>query len=56
MYGDQGNFTLAENYYKTAISLRPDYYQAMNNLGNLLRVNNKMEEANMWLKKAVEIK
>ncbi|CAL8144135.1 unnamed protein product [Orchesella dallaii] len=56
MYGDLSERMSAEKSYKTAISLRADYYQAMNNLGNLLRVNSELEEAETWLRKAVEIK
>jgi len=56
MYGDLSDRISAESSYKTAISLRADYYQAMNNLGNLLRVNDDLEEAETWLRKAVDIK
>lgn len=56
MYGDRNEHISAEQAYKTAISLRPDYYQAMNNLGNLLRVNNQLSESEIWLSKAVTIK
>ncbi|ODN01012.1 Transmembrane and TPR repeat-containing protein 4 [Orchesella cincta] len=56
MYGDLSDRKSAEKSYKTAISLKGDYYQAMNNLGNLLRVNNELKEAEIWLRKAVEIK
>ncbi len=56
MYGDLNEHISAEQAYKTALSLRPDYYQAMNNLGNLLRVNNQLSESEYWLSKAVQIK
>ena len=55
-YGEIGNKEKAVAAYKTAIALKPDYYQSMNNLGNLLRSEDKLDEAESLLRKAVEIK
>lgn len=42
-------------YFKR-FSLNPEYDQAMNNLGNLLKDQGKNEEAEQLLRKAVEIR
>lgn len=55
MYSDKGDAHSAEKSYKLAITFRSDYYQAMNNLGNILRSKNKTE-AEYWLSKAVHLK
>ncbi|XP_044010083.1 protein O-mannosyl-transferase TMTC4-like [Aphidius gifuensis] len=52
---DMGNILLAELEYKEAIRLHPDYAQAMNNLGNLLKDQEKYNDAEKLLRKAVEI-
>lgn len=42
--------------YFACFSLNPEYDQAMNNLGNLLKDQGKNEEAEQLLRKAVEIR
>lgn len=51
---DIGQIVLAESEYKEALRLHPDYAQAMNNLGNLLKEQKRYEEAEKLLRKAVE--
>ena len=41
----QGNFNLAESAFRRAISIKPDFSEAHNNLGNLLTIQNKWKEA-----------
>lgn len=53
---DAANVEMAASSYKKAIQLKPDYYQSMNNLGNLFRTIRNIEEAELWLRKAVRIK
>ncbi|XP_068628548.1 protein O-mannosyl-transferase TMTC4-like [Battus philenor] len=50
------NFTWALAEYREAIRLYPDYYQAMNNLANLLKNQRKFTEAELYLRKAISIK
>ncbi|XP_048005683.1 protein O-mannosyl-transferase TMTC4-like [Leguminivora glycinivorella] len=45
------DFALME--YKEAIRLHPNYYQAMNNLGNLLKNQKVYSEAEYYLRKAI---
>lgn len=53
---DLGNIEKAISKYRLAISLNPEYDQAMNNLGNLLKDQGKNEEAEQLLRKAVDIR
>ncbi|XP_061165733.1 protein O-mannosyl-transferase TMTC4-like [Saccostrea echinata] len=53
---DVGNVEQAISKYRLAISLNPDYDQAMNNLGNLLKDQGQNTEAEQLLQKAVEIR
>ncbi|XP_032517766.2 protein O-mannosyl-transferase TMTC4-like [Danaus plexippus] len=48
------SWALAE--YKEAIRLYPEYYQAMNNLANLLKNQNQYTEAELYLKNALHYK
>ncbi|CAG9575856.1 unnamed protein product [Danaus chrysippus] len=48
------SWALAE--YKEAIRLYPEYYQAMNNLANLLKNKNQYSEAELYLRKALHYK
>ncbi|CAG5017768.1 unnamed protein product [Parnassius apollo] len=50
------NTTWALSEYKEAIRLYPEYYQALNNLGNLLKSQRQFNEAEFLLKKAIGIK
>ncbi|XP_063392761.1 protein O-mannosyl-transferase TMTC4 [Cydia fagiglandana] len=50
----QYDFALME--YKEAIRLYPEYYQAMNNLANLLKNQKMYSEAEFYLRKAIEHK
>ena len=42
---DLGRLEEAEIWMRRAISLKPDYTIAYNNLGNILRAKNKLKEA-----------
>jgi len=55
MYAEDGEVEKAENAYKTALILRSDYHQAMNNLGNLIR-DKDPSESEYWLRSAVKLK
>ncbi|CAL1531228.1 unnamed protein product [Lymnaea stagnalis] len=52
---DSGNTTFAIEQYELAIKLNPVYDQAMNNLANIYKDQNKVEEAEILLDKAVQI-
>ena len=41
----QGNLNLAESAFRRAISIKPDFSEAHNNLGNLLTIQSKLKEA-----------
>ncbi|XP_038209319.1 protein O-mannosyl-transferase TMTC4-like isoform X2 [Zerene cesonia] len=51
-----GNMTWAMNEYKIAIRLYPEYYQAMNNLANLLKNKRQFVDAEFYLRKAISLK
>lgn len=53
---DANNKNLALVEYTEAIRLNPNYEQAMNNLANLLREDKKFAEAEVYLRKALEIR
>ncbi|XP_041974210.1 protein O-mannosyl-transferase TMTC4-like isoform X2 [Aricia agestis] len=54
---DARNYTeWAISEYKTAISLYPEYYQAMNNLANLLKNKKQFSEAESYLRSAIQFK
>ncbi|KAL4704834.1 hypothetical protein ACJJTC_001309 [Scirpophaga incertulas] len=46
----------ALSLYLEAIRLYPEYYQAMNNVGNLLKDQERYAEAEIYLKSAIKIK
>ncbi|CAK1599885.1 unnamed protein product [Parnassius mnemosyne] len=50
------NTSWALSEYKEALRLYPEYYQASNNLGNLLKSQRQFNEAEFYLKKAISIK
>jgi tetratricopeptide (TPR) repeat protein len=50
-----GNVTEAETLYLQAIELDPGFCDAMDNLGQLLREQNKVDEAIRWYQKSLEI-
>ncbi|XP_052588340.1 protein O-mannosyl-transferase TMTC4 isoform X4 [Peromyscus californicus insignis] len=52
---DQGNQTAAIRYYREAVRLNPKYVHAMNNLGNILKERNELQEAEALLSLAVQI-
>ncbi|XP_027292837.1 protein O-mannosyl-transferase TMTC4 isoform X4 [Cricetulus griseus] len=52
---DQGNQTAAIRYYREAVRLNPKYIHAMNNLGNILKERNELQEAEELLSLAVQI-
>nr|XP_048277687.1 protein O-mannosyl-transferase TMTC4 isoform X2 [Myodes glareolus] len=52
---DQGNQTAAIRYYREAVRLNPKYVHAMNNLGNILKERNELQEAEELLSLAVQI-
>ncbi|KAI5634756.1 transmembrane and TPR repeat-containing protein 4 [Phthorimaea operculella] len=45
----------AKEEYEEAIRLHPKYYQAMNNLANLLKIEKRYKEAELLFKKALKI-
>lgn len=54
--GDNGNKLLALHEYRKAIELNQNYEQAMNNLANLLREDKQFKEAEVLLRRAVEVR
>uniref|UniRef100_A0A5F8HDI2 dolichyl-phosphate-mannose--protein mannosyltransferase n=1 Tax=Monodelphis domestica TaxID=13616 RepID=A0A5F8HDI2_MONDO len=52
---DQGDQTAAIRYYREAVRLNPKYVHAMNNLGNILKERNELQEAEELLSLAVQI-
>lgn len=53
---DNNNKQLALSEYRKAIELNSEYEQAMNNLANLLREDKQFEEAEVLLRKALEVR
>jgi len=53
-YGQQGDFQKAEEEFKRAIELKPNYADAYHNLGNTYRRMGKQEEALKSYEKALE--
>jgi len=49
------DFSVAKNYLTQAIALDPDYLQAYENLVLLAQMQNKMEQAKVYLNKILEI-
>uniref|UniRef100_H3CAZ3 dolichyl-phosphate-mannose--protein mannosyltransferase n=1 Tax=Tetraodon nigroviridis TaxID=99883 RepID=H3CAZ3_TETNG len=52
---DTGEDERAVDHYQQAIRLKPTHYIAMVNLGRLLRLNNKNQEAEFWYKRALRV-
>ncbi len=52
---DAGDFAQAETLYLKAIELDPGYCDAMDNLGQLLREQNRIDEAINWYQKSLKI-
>jgi tetratricopeptide (TPR) repeat protein len=52
---DNGDFVKAEELYLKAIELDPEFCDAMDNLGQLLREQNKVDEAISWYQKSLQI-
>lgn len=46
-----GEDKMAVDHYRQAIRLKPTHYIAMVNLGRLLRLNNKNQDAEFWYKR-----
>ncbi len=53
---EYNNYDLAVSEYLLAIKLHPDYEQALNNLGNIYKNSNRLEEAKSLLRQAVRTK
>lgn len=53
---DNDKKQLALSEYRKAIELNPEYEQAMNNLANLLREEKKFTEAEVLLRRALEVR
>lgn len=54
--GDNGNTDYAIEKYRLAIELNPNYDQAMNNLGNILKDRMELDEAERLLERALAIR
>ncbi len=54
VYGDLGEFSKAENAYKTALGIDPEFYLASVNLAMLFGQENKKEAAEQQFRKAIE--
>uniref|UniRef100_A0A7N4NWC1 dolichyl-phosphate-mannose--protein mannosyltransferase n=1 Tax=Sarcophilus harrisii TaxID=9305 RepID=A0A7N4NWC1_SARHA len=52
---DKGDQIAAIRYYREAVRLNPKYVHAMNNLGNILKERNELQEAEELLSLAVRI-
>eukprot|EP00066_Takifugu_rubripes_P025298 XP_011614564.1 PREDICTED: transmembrane and TPR repeat-containing protein 1 isoform X3 [Takifugu rubripes] len=52
---DTGEDEMAVDHYQQAIRLKPTHYIAMVNLGRLLRLNNKNQDAEFWYKRALQV-
>ena len=46
----------AETSYRKAIALKPDYAEAHNNLGNILKEQGKLDESEACFRQAIELK
>ena len=55
LFLEQGSLSLAEKCFKKAVKLNPNYVEAYNNLGNILQLQGKNDEAVGYLGKAIEI-
>ena len=53
---DLGDYNKSIEAYKKAISLKPDYAQAFNNIGSALQDQRKLDEAIKAFKKAISLK
>ncbi|XP_053391132.1 protein O-mannosyl-transferase TMTC4-like [Mercenaria mercenaria] len=56
LHADNGNTEYAITKYRQAITLNPEYDQAMNNLGNILKDKDELFEAEQLLERAVSIR
>ncbi|XP_053403267.1 protein O-mannosyl-transferase TMTC4-like [Mercenaria mercenaria] len=56
LHADNGNTEYAITKYRQAIALNPEYDQAMNNLGNILKDKDELFEAEQLLERAVSIR
>lgn len=55
-YAQLGNLDVAQVVYKQVLKLKPDYFEACNNLGAILINVGAFDEAISYLKRAIEIK
>ena len=55
-YSALNKFEEAVACYQRALSLNPDYYEALNNLGNALKAQGKLEEAMACHQRAISLK
>lgn len=53
---DSGDFAGAEKFYLKAIELDPNYCDAMDNLGVMLRRQGRIDEAISWYKKSLAVR
>ena len=56
LFQDQGKLEEAIEAYKKALSIKPDYAEAYNNMGNAFQDQGKLNEAIDAYKKALSIK
>ena len=52
----RAGFTEAEASYRQALSIKPDYAEAYNNLGNALKEQGRLTEAEASYRQALSIK
>jgi Flp pilus assembly protein TadD len=55
VYKKKNNFSQAENYYKKALAIKPDYAECLNNMGVLKAAAGDTLEAALSLKKAISV-
>ena len=53
LFIEQGRLSSAEKCFKKAVKLNPNYAEAYNNLGNILQLQGKNDQAVVCLKKAI---
>lgn len=55
LLSSKGDDKTAMKYYQYAIKLYPEYDAALMNLGNLYRLDNDLDAAELYIKKSIEV-